>query len=131
MKLSTKSKYGLKALYVLAEQGGLLPLSKLATLTNISEKYLEQILLLLRKADIVAAERGTNGGYRLNNEAKDIIIGDVLRALEDGLEVVECNGVGCRGSCACPTGGVWNKLYISINETLDGITLQNMLEENI
>ena len=88
MKLSTKGKYGLRALIDLAQYSEDSPVSitSIARRQDISERYLEQLMSKLKKAGLVKSIRGANGGYVLAKEAKDISVGDVLRALEGNLE---------------------------------------------
>ena len=81
MKLSTKGKYGLRALIDLAQYSEDSPVSitSIARRQDISERYLEQLMSKLKKAGLVKSIRGANGGYVLAKEAKDISVGDVLR----------------------------------------------------
>jgi Rrf2 family protein len=132
MKLSTKSHYGLNACYYLAAEykdEGSASLKKLAALSGISEPYLEQILLLLKKAGIIYSSRGALGGYRLAKPPSEIPVGEVVRALEDNLEIVGCRNSAC--DCAaginCKTKAVWSKVYDAINETLDNIRLSELV----
>ena len=85
MKLSTKGRYGLRALIDLAlhcEQEAV-PISSVAARQKISESYLEQLFGKLRKAGLIVSERGAQGGYRLAKPAEEISVGDILRALEE------------------------------------------------
>ena len=132
MKLSTKSRYGLKAVYVLGNAYNDKEIVTLATLSKhilVGSSYIEQILRLLKKDGIVESVRGATGGYTLTKHPKEITIGEILRSLEDGLELVDCIA---DGSCHddCPTRKIWVTIYNSINDTLDKITLEQMLEEN-
>ena len=92
MKLSTKGRYGLRALIDLAQNGGEQPVSitSISTRQDISERYLEQLMSMLKKAGIVRSVRGAGGGYVLVKRLEDISVGDVLRALEGSLEPVDC-----------------------------------------
>ena len=129
MKLSSKSRYGLKACVILAKEE-LSSVSKLASMVATTEKYMEQILILLKKDGIVGTRRGTAGGYYLLLSPKDISVARVLRAFSDGPEMLECQNVDCVNSGTCPTKTVWHKLYSSINDCLEGISLADMLEEH-
>ena len=84
MKLSTKGRYGLRALVDLAVHGEEAPVSiqSIAVRQNISERYLEQLMGAMKKANLVTSTRGAQGGYRLARPAREISVGDVLRALE-------------------------------------------------
>ncbi|MBP5308243.1 MAG: Rrf2 family transcriptional regulator [Clostridia bacterium] len=129
MKLSAKSRYGLRACYILAEK---YPEHVSATALergiNVSNKYIEKIMRILTGEGLVSAERGVNGGYYLLREPKEITVGSIVRALEEEMEFITC--ISSDNSCVCPTKPVWQKLYRGINDLLDGITLQNMLDES-
>ena len=95
MKLSTKGRYGLRALIDLAtySEEEAVSISSIAARQHISEGYLEQLVAKLRKAGLVTSTRGATGGYRLAKDPGQISVGDILRALEGSLEAVECPGL--------------------------------------
>ena len=101
---------------------------------NISERYLEQLVALLKKAGLVKSIRGASGGYVLAKEMKDISVGDVLRALEGSLEPVKCAAFdpdeGCMASEGCVTKYVWQKINESITKTVDEIKLEELVLES-
>ena len=136
MKLSTKGRYGLRAMVDLASYCGEGPVSIMAISKrqDISERYLEQIVSKLKKSGLVKSIRGAGGGYVLTKEAKDISVGDVLRALEGDFMAVECHGFekgeGCTVKDVCVTKYVWQKINESINQTVDGIKLDTLVEES-
>ena len=101
MKLSTKGRYGLRALIDLAVHSEREPvsISSISARQNISERYLEQLVGKLKRAGIVKSVRGVQGGYQLAKEAEDISVGEVLRALEGSLEAVECPGLKEEQGC--------------------------------
>ena len=135
MKLSTKGRYGLRALIDLAQYSEETPVSitSISKRQDISERYLEQLMSMLKKAGIVKSIRGANGGYILARDAKEISVGEVLRALEGSLEPVECAGLDPRGGCqaseSCVTKYVWKRINDSINRTVDDIWLSQLVEE--
>ncbi len=92
MKLSTKGKYGLRAMIDLARYSEKEPVSigSVAVRQGISERYLEQLVALLKKAGLVKSIRGASGGYVLEKKPSEISVGDILRALEGSLEPVKC-----------------------------------------
>ena len=94
MKLSTKGRYGLRALIDLAQNSGEEPVSitSISTRQDLSERYLEQLMSMLKKAGLVRSVRGAGGGYVLARKLEEISVGDVLRALEGSLEPVDCAG---------------------------------------
>ncbi len=94
MKLSTRSRYGLQAMVTLAAQeaaggGACVKLNAIAKEHGMSEYYLEQLFLPLKKAGLVKSVRGAKGGYMLSRPAGEVTAGDVLRALEGTLSPVE------------------------------------------
>ena len=130
MKITTKGRYGLRALIDLAQYSEIEPvsISSIAARQGISERYLEQLMTLLKKADLIKSIRGAGGGYVLAKDVNDISVGDVLRALEGSLEPVECAAYREEDSCAaaggCVTKYVWQKINESINRTVDEISLK-------
>ena len=127
MKLSTKGRYGLRAMIDLALYSEKEPASiaSIAARQHISESYLEQLIAKLRKAGLVTSVRGACGGYVPGRPVEEISVGDVLRALEGNLDPVECPGIqnssGCDGSDVCVTKYVWQRINDSINRTVDEI----------
>ena len=92
MKMSSKARYGLYVAVELAKRyatSEVVPVCTLAQCTGVTEKYLEQILALMKKQNVVVAVRGANGGYKLTNPPENTTVGSVLRAVEDNLEIVD------------------------------------------
>lgn len=136
MKLSTKGRYGLRAMIDLARYSEEEPvsISSVATRQGISERYLEQLVSLLKKAELVKSIRGASGGYVLARAMNEISVGDILRALEGNLEPVQCAAFysedGCSASGGCVTKYVWQKINDSINHTVDEIKLDELVRES-
>ena len=131
MKLSTKSRYGLKIMYFLAQNNSdnFQNVSNIAIATGGSEKYIEKLLSGLKNANLIVSSRGNDGGYKLINAPSAITCGQILRAMEEDLVFADCVG-NHKCSKNCPNRNVFKKLYNSINSTLDSITLQDMIEES-
>ena len=133
MKLSTKGKYGLYAMYYLAQHHacGPSPLREVATI-GVSEDYLEQLLGTLRRAGLVNTVRGAQGGYLLAKEPETITVGDIIDATEGPLNISDClaDEGCCHKSGRCKTRRVWEYLSESINQLLQSITLKDMLEQD-
>ena len=136
MLLSTKGKYGLRAILDIAEntkENKFVSINDVAMRQNISFRYLERIIAKLKKADIVRSERGVNGGYVLSREPKDINMLEVLTVLEDNLDVVECmdNHVyqkcDSKGNC-CRTRSLWLDVNKAVKDVLRNKTLEDMLK---
>lgn len=129
MKLSSKTHYGLMACHILGKNypEKAVPASMLENCISVSGKYLEKIMRMLAGRDVVTATRGANGGYFLTRPPEEITIGEIVRALEDDMEIIECVKDGGKCKC-CPSSGVWKKLYSKINEVLDDMTLKQMID---
>ncbi len=139
MKISTRARYGLKALIevALVEEGERISLKTISTNIGISENYLEQLMSSLKKAGIVGTIRGAKGGYVLLKETTEITIGDILRTLENS-ELAPANCVsktpeyksscGDVCDCGCLAKDVWDKIYKDFNKIIDNITLQNVID---
>lgn len=132
MKLSTKGKYGLYAMYYLAQHvsDGCQPLKAIAEI-GVQEDYLEQLLGGLRRAGLVTTVRGAQGGYALARAPEAITVGDIIDALEGPLSIAECVGDEscCHKSGECQSRRVWEYLSRSINDLLSSITLRDMLDQ--
>ncbi|MBO6150745.1 MAG: Rrf2 family transcriptional regulator [Clostridium sp.] len=134
MKISTKGRYALRMLLDLAshDEDGFVALKDIAARQDISKKYLEQIVPVLNRTDLLQANRGFQGGYRLARAPRDITVGEVLRLTEGNLAPVSClarSPEDCPRSEECMTLPVWKGLYETINNYLDGITLQDIMEQ--
>lgn len=132
MKLSSKTHYGLMACHILGRNypENTVSASALESYISVSGKYLEKIMRMLSKRGIVSASRGASGGYYLAKPPEEIKIGEIVRALEDDMEIIEC--VTKEGKCkCCPSSRVWKRLYNGINELLDSMTLKEMLDGNL
>lgn len=132
MKLSTKGRYGVKAMVDLALNYGTAPVSikTISKRQNISEYYLEQLFSPLRKADLIKSIRGAQGGYVLNREPKDIKISDIINVLEGPIEVSDCvDGSSCDNLQYCATRILWKKIQDSIDSVIKSITLQDIVND--
>ena len=135
MRISTKGRYGLRAVIDIAENcgDGQVSLKDVAQRQGISDNYLEQIIFPLKKAGIVKSVRGSQGGYLLARSAAEISVGEVLRVLEGDLAPVDClasgEGIACSRSSICPTVGMWKRLQDAINAVVDSTSVQNLIDE--
>lgn len=135
MKLSTRGRYGLKAMYQLAcHYGeGPIPLNSIAEEQDLSENYLEQLVATLRKEGLLNSVRGAQGGYMLAKPPEDITVGNILRILEGNLAPADCvidEEYECAKEESCVTKLVWMRIRDSIDEVIDSITLKDMLDES-
>lgn len=136
MKLSTRARYGLKAMVDLALRYGEGPvaLKAVAERQGISDNYLEQLMASLRKYGLVSSVRGAQGGYELSREPVQITVGDVIRALEGPIAPVDCVDESerdrrCQQIDTCVTYVVWKKLRDAIVTVLDAMTMEELASE--
>ncbi len=131
--ISTRGRYALRVMIDIAEHsnGNFIPLNDIAARQEISEKYLESILVILTRGNLLLGMRGKGGGYKLTREPKDYTLGSILRLTEGSLSPVACLKEGaepCKKSPECRTLSVWKGLNDAINTYLDGITLADLLD---
>jgi len=132
MKLSTKGRYGIKAMVDLAIHCGEEPVSikSIAERQNISEYYLEQLFSPLRKANIIKSIRGAQGGYVLGREPKDITMAEIMEVLEGPVEISDCLEENtCSNIECCATRGFWARIKESIDSVLESTTLQDLVDD--
>lgn len=135
MKLSTRCRYGIHAMYDLAQSVGNGPqtIRAISERQLVPEQYLEQIIGILRREGLVNSVRGAQGGYMLAREPNEISIGQLLRILEGPVLMADCieDAEACIRSSQCPSRVVWGRLTDCINKVVDSITLQDMLDDQI
>lgn len=135
MKLSTKGRYGLRAMLDLAvnSSGDHVSLYNIAERQNISENYLEQVFSILRKAGLVKSVKGAQGGYVLAALPSNTKVGTILRALEGDLSIVdeeaESSGLSNKTMLNCIKYKVWDKMNESLNQIVDAVTLEDLVNE--
>ena len=136
MKLSTRARYGLKALIDLGlhSENEAVSLQSIAERQDISTSYLEQLMAMLKKAGLVKSSRGAYGGYQLGKPADAISVGEVLRVLEGSLEAAACPGIEndgtCHGSDVCVAKLVWKRINDSITNAVDTLMLGQLINES-
>lgn len=138
MRLSSRGDYATRVVMELAAAEGPRALSvhELAQRTGISQKYLEQIMMRLRVADLVRSHRGVNGGYELAVAAGDISVGEVVRLMDGPLAPSPCASQSAHVPCPvyrCPTEqscvlrGLWLDVRDAISDVLDGTTFDELV----
>ena len=135
MKVSTKGRYALRMMLDLAERkdSGFISLKEIAERQNISKQYLEQIVSLLNTSKLLRTNRGKQGGYMLIKEPSSYSVGQILRITEGSLAPVAClehDTNLCERADSCITLPLWNGLNNVISEYLDGISLQDILDQH-
>jgi Rrf2 family protein len=133
MKLSTRSRYGTRLMLELAKQfqQGPIHLNDIAHRQNISIKYLEQLIIPLKRANLIHSVRGPRGGYQLNLPPQQISIGQIVHTLEGDLELTPClkDPSVCERSKECPTKEIWNQATQAMYRELDSLTLGDLLQK--
>ncbi len=133
MKISTKSRYGVRLLVDMAShyQQGPVHLADVAAREGISVKYLEQIIIPLKKADYIKSQRGPKGGHMLARPPEDITVGEVVALLEEGTGLLDCSDdpESCERSDVCLTRDVWLEASKAMFDKLNSITLADLLKK--
>lgn len=137
MKLSTKSRYGLRAIVDLAIHftGEQVPLIQIANRQQLSINYLEQIFSLLKKAHLVKSVKGSQGGYLLAKLPGEITVGEVIRAIEGNIEIIDevapikDKSLLYDNMQLCLKRQVWDPMTEAICKVMDTITLEDLIKE--
>ncbi len=129
MLVSSRGRYALRIMAALArkEPEAWTPLKELAQEEGISQKYLESIISALRKAGLVDASQGKNGGYRLNRPPEACTVGEILLLTEGRQKAVDCQP-DCRRSGDCPARPLWNRLDVLLSEFFQSVTLRDLVQ---
>ena len=133
MKISTKGRYALRLLLDIAQnqQDGFVSLKEIAERQEVSKKYLEQIIPLLSRAELLQTSRGYQGGYRLARRPEDYTARDILRLTEVDLAPVACLSAPsntCPRAPYCRTLPMWQKYYEMTLSYFDGITIRDLMQ---
>lgn len=136
MILSTKGRYGLKAMVDIALNSQQTPVSihSIALRQDISDRYLEQLIGRLKKAGLLKSSRGSQGGYQLSKDISEITVGEILSALEGNLKPINCKELdeegGCKTAESCVTKYVWKRIYDNILDSVNHIYLSELVEQS-
>ncbi len=133
MRLSTKSRYGVRARFDIAyhSKGNPTQIKEISKREGITPRYLEQIFQKLKKAGMVKSIRGPKGGYYLSRKPEEIVVGDIIRAMDESIEPVFCarpnrDRKKCRRESRCPAQVVWKEAGQRLREYLDSTSLGTM-----
>ncbi len=137
MRLSTKSRYGLRALFDIAYHAGTMPaqIKDISRRQNISPRYLEQIFQDLKRGGLLKSRRGPQGGYFLSRKPHEINVHDIIKAAEGEMALVDCVKLGksCKKTCEfdseCVTQRVWLEASTRLNKYLDSVTLKDLCDD--
>ncbi len=132
MKLSTRSRYGTRLMLDMAQhyREGPLQLGDIAKRQEVSVKYLEQIIIPLKKAHYIESVRGRKGGHILTKPPEEITVGEIVALLEESSGLVECDQdtTVCERADICPTRLLWKEAYEAMFDRLEAITLADLVE---
>ena len=133
MKLSTQSRYGVRAIFDIAynSEGLETQVKDISRRQDISPRYLEQIFQKLKKAGIVGSKRGPTGGYFLNKKAEEITVGEIIRTTEGGIDPVLCidpedSSQPCDRLGECVTRLIWDEAGNRLKEYFDSVTVKDL-----
>lgn len=133
--ISTRGRYALRVMVDIAENsnGNYITLKDIAARQNISEKYLESILVILTRGGLLNGLRGKGGGYTLTKEPEKYSVKEILNLTEGSLAPVACLKEGskvCERRSECKTISVWNGLNKAINDYLGGVFLSDLIDKS-
>ncbi|ACV28963.1 Cysteine metabolism repressor [Anaerococcus prevotii] len=133
MKLSTRGRYGLRAMCYLAsnKDRGYISVSEMSDKLNLSENYLEQLIRLLKNDGLITSARGPKGGYKITRDLDEISVGEVLRVLEGNITMSDCVSGDHFCDDKCDAYFVFDRIDKVINEAVDSISLKNMINQEV
>ncbi len=134
MRLSTKGRYAVSAMFDLASNGSGNPITaaEISQRQGIPLPYLEQLLLKLKRGGLVRTVRGPAGGYVLTRKPSQVSIGDVIRAADGPVALADCVSISsnCPRSGCCSTRSLWENLSRKVTKVFDSTTLKDLCLEN-
>ena len=132
MKLSTRSRYGTRLMLDMAQhyREGPIQLGDIAKRQDVSVKYLEQIIIPLKKAHYIESVRGRKGGHVLTKPPEEITVGEIVALLEERTSLVECaeDATVCERADLCPTRLLWKEASEAMFDRLEALTLADLVE---
>jgi Rrf2 family iron-sulfur cluster assembly transcriptional regulator len=132
MRLTTKGRFAVTAMIDLAmrQHNGPVTLAGISQRQKISLSYLEQLFGKLRRHELVESTRGPGGGYTLARPMRDVSVADIIFAVDEPLDATNCAGKeNCNEDGPCMTHELWSNLNKKMIEFLDGVTLQELVEQ--
>jgi Rrf2 family protein len=134
MRITTKSRYAIRAIYALLMLNGEnepVSLKKISEYEDISLKYLEQIFSRLKRANIVTAARGISGGYMLSKNSEQISVKEIIYAMDGPIKPVDCiDNDGCNKASQCAVNWLWFELKKNVDNFFQNITLSDLKKKN-
>jgi len=134
VKITAKTEYGVRAIMQVASSTNLTQVKEIAKKQNIPERFLEQVMSLLKKGGLVEAVRGAGGGYQLARHAKKITLRNIIEAIEGPINLMECLGeeeeLKCgSASSACVVRDVFRGVQSTVAAAFNSITLADLVEK--
>ena len=133
MRLSTQSRYGVRAIFDIAyhSEGLETQVKNISKRQGISQRYLEQIFQKLKRGGIIGSKRGPRGGYFLNKKPEEITVGEIVQITEGGIDPVLCvnpenSSQPCEKSGDCVTRKIWNEAGKRLREYFDSVTIKDL-----
>ncbi|MGD8685603.1 MAG: Rrf2 family transcriptional regulator, partial [Syntrophobacterales bacterium] len=134
MRLSTRGRYGTRLMVDLAQHyaDGPAPLAEIAKRQDLSAKYLEQLIILLKGTGLIRSTRGRRGGYMLARRPEEINLGEIIETLEGRLAIVDCvtEPELCDRSSECPTRYIWVGMTDMLKNQLFSLNLRDVVQKN-
>ena len=132
MKISTKSRYGIRAIAFITKKNKYCSVREISEQEHIPFEYLEKIFSKLKKANLVSVKRGVFGGYILSRDPKDITVGQIVQALDGKFNPVQCTDghFTCPQSCSCLATKMWHKIQTAFISTLNSISLSSLIDDH-
>jgi len=133
VRISAKGEYAIKAMLDLAmhRERGLIPIQEIAARQTIPQRYLEQVLLSLKRAGLLTSKRGSTGGYHLTKAPEEITVGAVLRAVEGG-SAFEAAAQGRRnGGAGHELGELWDEISEAVSQVVDRLTFGDLVTRTL
>lgn len=135
MRLSRRARYSLRMMVAIVRQapeGDTISLGKIASVTNMSRRYMEQLAIALKSASLIVGVSGKGGGYRLTRPASEIKVASIIEAVIGPINIVECvkQPEGCRLSKECESRWLFELVNLRIRRTLNEFTLAQLAERN-
>jgi len=134
MRITTKGRYGLRAVVQLAknESENPIPIRQIAQAEDLSAEFLEQIFFRLKKAEIITSTRGASGGFRLSRTPEEITILEILDAVGEDINLSPCESArDCERIAGCTTSGLWSEATRLIRDYFEKVTLRDIMQDCI
>ena len=132
MRISAKGEYAIKAMLDLAmsRERGLIPIQEIAARQSIPQRYLEQVLLSLKRAGLLTSKRGSTGGYHLTKAPEEITVGAVLRAVEGGSTFEAVQGRR-NGGAGHELAELWDEISEAVSHVVDRLTFGDLVTRTL